>query len=63
MEIAELKKQVADYRSFLKEATGKMPRFSETGPANMGLIDALVAVVEKQEQRIVALEKRGVVKP
>jgi len=58
MDIAELKKKVEEYQARLTINAGKMVVFSETGPANMGLIEALVSVIEKQEQRIVALERK-----
>jgi len=59
MKLDELKKKVEDYRAWLSsdKTAAKMVRFSETGPANMGLIDALVAAIETQEQRLAALER------
>jgi hypothetical protein len=58
MEIADLKKKVEEYQARLAANAGKFVVFSETGPANMGLVEALVSTIEKQEQRIIALERK-----
>jgi hypothetical protein len=59
MDMPELKKKVEDYRAVLKGKSGQACVFSENGPANMRLIDAIVASLEKQGQRIAALERIG----
>jgi hypothetical protein len=56
MDINELKKRVADYRVTLKQKSGAAVCSSETGPVGISMIDALVAALETQDQRIKALE-------
>ena len=59
MSVEELRQHVEKYRDWLKQiGVGKAVKFTETGPPNMALIDALVAVVAAQEKRIEALESR-----
>ena len=58
MTLDELKAKVEGYREDLKEKSGKGCVFSEGGPANMGLIDALASVLEAQEVRIAGLEQK-----
>jgi hypothetical protein len=58
MTVEQLKERVEKYRAGLKQKEGLACVFSETGPASMGLIDALVAALEAQEARIQALENR-----
>jgi hypothetical protein len=56
MTIEELKTATEKYRSDLVKKSGSGVLFSETGPANMGLIDAIIKTIEAQEQRIKVLE-------
>jgi hypothetical protein len=56
MTIEELR-SIAD-QTGLKEKSGSLVVFSETGPAGMRLIHALVAVVERQQHEINELQKR-----
>ena len=56
MTIEALKAATEKYRSDLVKKSGSGVLFSETGPANMGLIDAIIKVIEVQEQRIKTLE-------
>jgi hypothetical protein len=58
MTIEELKMRVGAYRQALRNQTGAAVRFSETGPANMGVIDALVAAIQSLHDRLEALEAR-----
>lgn len=57
MNVEELKSKVEQYRSALKDKAGKACFFSESVPASMGLIDALVATLQDQQRRIEELEK------
>ncbi len=59
MQIDELKAKVEATRKHLNEDPnkGKPVYISEHGPIGIGLIDALVAVVENQDRRIRELEK------
>lgn len=57
MNTQDLKAKVEQYRTALKDKTGKACFFSESGPASMDLIDALVATLEDQQRRIEELEK------
>jgi len=59
MEIDELKSQVEKYREKLKEKKGHVCTFGKNGPVGMVLIDALVEVLEAQQQRIEAIEKKA----
>ena len=59
MTIDELKSKVETYRTGLKEKSGHMCHFSDTGPVGMSLIDALVAAIESQQLRIEKLEKHS----
>ncbi len=60
MTVEELKQKVESYREGLKTRTGKLTKFSDTGPVGMGVIDAVVRVLEAQEKRIEALERGSV---
>jgi hypothetical protein len=42
----------------LKQKDGRICSFSETGPVNIGLIDAIALVLEEQERRIKDLESK-----
>jgi len=53
-----LKERLVQEEEHLKRATGKMPRFSESGPISMGLFKALVAVVEEQAEEIKKLKEK-----
>ena len=57
MNVDELKAQVEAYRKGLEDKSGHLCRFSETGPVGMSLIDAIVSVLEAQQQQIDHLEK------
>lgn len=59
MTTAELKASVESYKKRLEEKSGKGVIFSEAGPANMGVIDALVAAIESLEARVAELESRN----
>lgn len=56
MQLEELKQITNTYQAFLTEKKGSIVAFSESGPAGMGLIHALVKTVEQLESRIKALE-------
>jgi hypothetical protein len=58
MKIDELKQRIEKCRSDLKQKDGRICSFSETGPVNIGLIDAITEVLEAQERRIKELENR-----
>jgi hypothetical protein len=53
--IEELKQKVKSCRTDLKD---KMATFSESGPLGISIVDAIVAVLESQELRIVELESQ-----
>jgi hypothetical protein len=55
MTIEEFKKAVEGHRQKIKGNTG-LVTWSENGPVGMVLIDAVVRVLEDQEQRLAALE-------
>lgn len=59
MTVQELKTKVESYRESLKTKSGKITAFSETGPVGMGVIDAVVSVLEAHEKRIAKLEAKG----
>jgi len=59
MKIDELKQRIEKCRSDLKQKDGRICSFSETGPVNIGLIDAIADVLEAQERRIKELESRN----
>jgi hypothetical protein len=60
MTIAELKEIVGkEHRRLESQPSGNMVLSNERGPIGIGVVDALVAVVEAQDQRIAALEKRA----
>lgn len=58
MPLDELKAKVEAHRESLKAKSGHLVHFSETGPVGIGLIDAIVALLEAQERRIAEVEKR-----
>jgi hypothetical protein len=58
MKIDELKRRIEKCRSDLKQKDGRICSFSETGPVNIGLIDAIADVLEAPDQRIRELENR-----
>ena len=58
MGIDELKVTVDAYRKDLEGKSGKTCLFSEKGPVGMGLIDAIVSVLEAQQNRITDLERK-----
>lgn len=59
MTIYDLKQNIEKYRDRLKKSDGSVVLSGETGPASMGLIDSIVAVLEEQERRIQRLEAGG----
>jgi hypothetical protein len=58
MSIDELKAKVEKCREHLKANSGNRLLMSEAGPPSMGLIDALVEVVESQQRRIEEIERQ-----
>ncbi len=58
MNIDKLKAEVEAYREKLKGKSGEVCIFSETGPVGMSLIDAIVTVLEAQQQQINDIEKK-----
>ena len=58
MTIEELKREVEAYREDLKAKPGHLVASSETGPVGISLIEAIVATLETQQQRIEELEKQ-----
>ena len=59
MTTQELKAQVEALRAYLKARSRAGVVFSEEGPPNMGIIDAIVRTLETQERRIAAIEQRS----
>ena len=57
MTVEELRTAVETYRTGLEGKSGKLVKFSKSGPVGMEMIDVLVKTVEAQEKRIAALEK------
>ena len=58
MSVDKLKAEVEAYREKLKGRSGGTCIFSETGPVGMSLIDAIVTVLESQQQQINDIEKK-----
>ena len=58
MTVEELKQVVEKYQESCKEKSGSLVVFSETGPAGMKLIHALVRVVERQQREIDELKEK-----
>ena len=58
MLIQELKAVVAEYKDRLQSSGGAVVRISESGPASMGLIDALVQTVDAQDRRLSELKSK-----
>lgn len=58
MTIQELKQKIEDYQSKLGSQMNGVVLFSETGPANMGLIRALFEVVARQQREIDELRRK-----
>lgn len=57
MTVEELKAKVEKNREWLKEQSGHMVKFAETGPVGIGLIDAIVETLETMQARMQGLEK------
>ena len=58
MTLKELKDRVEAYRVALKGKSGKPIVASESGPVSMGLIDAVVSVLEAHEKRMAEIESQ-----
>ncbi len=58
MNIEELRSTVESYRSGLKEKSGSVCMFTESGPVGMSLIDAILAVLEAQDRRIEEIARK-----
>lgn len=58
MKLAEFKLSVDDYRKELRKNSGELLQISETGPVGMRLMDELIILLERQEQQIIALQKK-----
>ena len=58
MTLDQLKGTVETYRQSLKGKSGKMVVFGESGPASIGLIDAIVATIETLQKRVEDVERR-----
>lgn len=58
MNTEALKQKVDTYRDSCRKKEGSGVLFSETGPASLSLIDALVEVIVAQEKRIADLEHK-----
>jgi hypothetical protein len=56
MTVQEVTSRVEAYRRGLKKNTGRAVKFTLAGPVNMGLIEAMLSLLQEQEQRIAALE-------
>jgi len=56
--LEKLKERLAKEEENLKNSSGKVCMFSETGPISLGLFKALVDVVEQQAKEIEELKKR-----
>jgi hypothetical protein len=59
MALEELEAAMVQYRDFLQKAKGKLPSFSESGPASMTLVEEVFKVLQDQEQRIEKLESQS----
>jgi hypothetical protein len=58
MKVDELKAKVEECRENLKKGGARLLTSSSDGPIGIGLIDAIVSVLEDQDRRIDDLEKR-----
>jgi hypothetical protein len=56
MTIEEVKQKIQEGRQKGREQEGLVCGFSENGPASINLVEALLAVVQEQEERIKRLE-------
>ena len=56
MTVQQLEKQLDKYRASLSGKTGKMVMFSESGPANIELIDSIVTTLKAFDDRIKEIE-------
>lgn len=59
MTVQELKNKVESYREAIKKESGKVMVASEAGPVGLGVIDAVVRVLETHEKRIEELERKS----
>ena len=57
MNVSSLRSIVETYRQDLKNKGNAHVRFGEGGPVHMGTIDAIVAVLDGFEKRLMGLEK------
>lgn len=57
MTVDELKGKLASERSHAAESKGRMVSWSENGPASLGMVAALVEVVERQQAELDELRK------
>jgi hypothetical protein len=58
MNAAELRAKIESYTEHLRQSEGKGVMFSETGPANMGLIQAIAEILESHEREIAQLKQQ-----
>ena len=59
MTVEELKAKVETYREGLKTKSGASVLFSERGPVGMSVIDAIVSVLETQQEQIEELQTKA----
>ncbi len=57
MDAKQIRQSIVEYKKHLKASEGCGVVFSETGPANMAIVEALLSALESQERRIAQLEK------
>jgi hypothetical protein len=58
MDVNALKHAVNEHRKGCAEKKGSMVVMSDTGPAGMAVIDALVSAIETLDKRLAAVERR-----
>lgn len=58
MTIDDIKQQLMKAREHGKGSEGSVVLWSDTGPSNLALVDALIQLAESQEKRINELERK-----
>jgi glycine cleavage system regulatory protein len=56
MAIKDVLARAEAYRRGLKKNIGRSVKFSVAGPVNMGLVEAMINLLQEQEKRIASLE-------
>lgn len=60
MKVQELRNRLEVARQELKAKKGQMVVFSDTGPIGIGLVEAMVSIIEELEQRVKNMEIKSV---